>query len=76
MQHYHSHYHYPISITTHNTLQVHDEVIFEGPEETVAEAQAEVVHCMENPWDDLGLQPLRVHLAVDADNAKTWYEAK
>jgi DNA polymerase I len=55
---------------------VHDEVIFEGPEETVAEAQAEVVHCMENPWDDLGLQPLRVHLAVDADNAKTWYEAK
>ncbi|CAM9791992.1 unnamed protein product [Phaeothamnion confervicola] len=57
-------------------LQVHDEVILEGPEESAEEAMREVVHCMENPWDEVGLQPLRVHLAVDAKHAKTWYEAK
>ncbi|CAM9468731.1 unnamed protein product [Chrysoparadoxa australica] len=57
-------------------LQVHDEVILEGPQESVDEAQAEVVHCMENPWDYEGLGPLKVHLAVDANHAKTWYEAK
>jgi len=55
---------------------VHDEVILEGPEESVEEAQAIIVNCMENPWDDAGLRPMRVKLAVDADHAKTWYEAK
>jgi DNA polymerase-1 len=70
--------HLPSRILTlaFSLLQVHDEVILEGPEESVEEAQAEVVHCMENPWDGTGLKPMRVKLAVDANHAKTWYEAK
>ena len=31
-------------------MQIHDEVILEGPEETAEEAFAEVVKCMEEPW--------------------------
>jgi len=60
-------------------LQVHDEVMLEGPKETAQEARARVVACMENPWENLlGFQgkPLRVDLAVDANIADTWYEAK
>lgn len=40
-------------------LQIHDEVILEGPKETVAEALKEVRACMENPFDGFGLKPLR-----------------
>jgi len=57
-------------------LQIHDEVIMEGPDETKDEALKEVVNCMENPWDYLGLDPLLVKLTVDANVAKSWYEAK
>jgi DNA polymerase-1 len=60
-------------------LQVHDEVIVEGPEEHVEEALLEVVRCMEEPWDysiGAGLDSLKVHLDVDAKHAKTWYAAK
>lgn len=59
-------------------LQIHDEVILEGPEEHVDEALAELVRTMENPWDDdgVGLSKLKVNLDVDANSAKTWYEAK
>lgn len=57
-------------------LQIHDEVILEGPEATAKEALAETVRCMEHPWDGVGLKELRVSLAVDANSAKTWYEAK
>ncbi|CAM9558280.1 unnamed protein product [Pylaiella littoralis] len=57
-------------------LQVHDEVILEGPEETAKEALAETVRCMEQPWDGVGLKKLRVDLLVDAKSAKTWYDAK
>ncbi|CAN0219101.1 unnamed protein product, partial [Hapterophycus canaliculatus] len=32
-------------------LQVHDEVILEGPEESAEEALKETVRCMEQPWD-------------------------
>jgi len=55
-------------------LQVHDEVILEGPRESAEEAQAIVVDCMERPFD--GTNPLQVHLVVDAKFADTWYEAK
>ena len=53
-------------------------MILEGPEEHVEEALAEVVHCMENPWDEegLGLSRLRVKLDVDAKHDRTWYGAK
>jgi len=57
-------------------LQIHDEVILEGPEENVEEAMKEVVGCMENPFDNVGLSKLQVHLDVDAKYAKSWYKAK
>ena len=56
-------------------LQIHDEVILEGPEEHAAAAKAEVVACMEQPFDE-SLESLKVALVVDAKTAKNWYEAK
>jgi len=56
-------------------LQVHDEVMLEGPEETAEEAFEEVIHLMQNPWD-LGLEKTAVELLVDGGKADTWYEAK
>lgn len=57
-------------------LQIHDEVILEGPEETAEEAFEEVIRCMEAPWV-LGLQKTAVPLLVDGTFVhKTWYEAK
>jgi len=57
-------------------LQIHDEVILEGPKESSAEAMAEVKSCMESPFDNFGLSPLRVKLEVDAKCADSWYKAK
>ena len=59
-------------------LQIHDEVILEGPEEHVEEALAEVRRCMEQPWDEsgIGLSSLQVSLDVDGKYEKTWYKAK
>ena len=45
-------------------MQVHDEVILEGPEETAEEAFEEVVKCMEEPWA-LGLEKTKVPLLLD-----------
>ena len=56
-------------------LQIHDEVILEGPKESKDLAMAEVRECMENPYDDV-LTPLKVHLDVDAKCADSWYKAK
>lgn len=57
-------------------LQIHDEVILEGPEETAEEAFKEVIQCMENPWVH-GLQKTAVPLLVDGSfKYKTWYDAK
>jgi DNA polymerase-1 len=57
-------------------LQIHDEVILEGPEETAEEAFKEVLECMQNPWT-LGLDKTAVPLLVDGSYThKTWYEAK
>jgi len=57
-------------------LQIHDEVILEGPEEHKEAALAEVTKLMEAPFDGIGLDPLHVDLTVDAKTAATWYEAK
>jgi DNA polymerase-1 len=57
-------------------LQIHDEVILEGPKDTRDEALAEVRRCMENPFDGVGLSELRVSLDVDAKSADSWYQAK
>ncbi|XP_042037339.1 DNA polymerase I B, chloroplastic/mitochondrial-like [Salvia splendens] len=55
-------------------LQVHDEVILEGPTESSEEAKAIVVDCMSKPFD--GKNILRVGLSVDAKCAQSWYAAK
>eukprot|EP00873_Tetraselmis_striata_P045984 jgi/Tetstr1/466248/TSEL_010804.t1 len=55
-------------------LQVHDEVILEGPKTTAEEAQRLVVACMERPFN--GENPLSVDLNVDSNIADTWYDAK
>ncbi|KAJ9521967.1 hypothetical protein QJQ45_024847, partial [Haematococcus lacustris] len=66
-------------------MQVHDEVILEGPAENAAAAQDMVVKHMANPWANPAPKPqdptpvprpLLVELAVDCDSALTWYEAK
>lgn len=57
-------------------LQIHDEVILEGPEETAEEAFTEVLKCMESPWA-YGLDPTSVPLLVDGSCVhNNWYEAK
>ncbi|EAZ05778.1 hypothetical protein OsI_28011 [Oryza sativa Indica Group] len=55
-------------------LQVHDEVILEGPTESAEEAKTIVVECMSKPF--YGTNILKVDLAVDAKYAKSWYAAK
>ncbi|XP_066325911.1 DNA polymerase I A, chloroplastic-like isoform X2 [Miscanthus floridulus] len=55
-------------------LQVHDEVILEGPSESAEVAKAIVVECMSKPF--YGTNILKVDLAVDAKCAKSWYAAK
>lgn len=55
-------------------LQVHDELIFEGPEEHSQQALAAVRRVMEHPFlDDL---EFAVPLPVDAKAAQTWHDAK
>ena len=56
-------------------LQIHDEVILEGPKESKDLAMVEVRKCMEDPYDDV-LERLKVHLDVDAKCADSWYKAK
>lgn len=57
-------------------LQIHDEVILEGPEETAEEAFKEVLDCMQSPWV-YGLKKTSVPLEVDGSYIhKTWYDAK
>ena len=57
-------------------LQIHDEVILEGPEETAKEAFEEVLKCMESPWV-FGLPETSVPLLVDGSyEHKNWYDAK
>ncbi|OVA11500.1 DNA-directed DNA polymerase [Macleaya cordata] len=55
-------------------LQVHDEVILEGPTESAEEAKAIVVECMSKPF--YGTNFLKVDLSVDAKCAQNWYAAK
>jgi len=55
-------------------LQVHDEVILEGPTESAEVAKAIVVECMSKPFS--GKNILQVDLSVDAKCAQNWYSAK
>jgi len=57
-------------------MQIHDEVILEGPEETSKEAFKEVLLCMEEPRAS-GLEKTSLPLLVDGSCCHTnWYEAK
>jgi DNA polymerase-1 len=53
-------------------LQIHDEVILEGPEEHAEAALKRTVQVMENPLDE----KLKIKLEVDAKVADNWYDAK
>ncbi|CAG9463715.1 unnamed protein product [Pedinophyceae sp. YPF-701] len=55
-------------------LQVHDEVILEGPAESAERAKEIVGECMNRPF--AGHNPLGVDLSVDSNIGQTWYEAK
>lgn len=61
-------------------LQVHDEILMEGPEAHAEEAQARMAHIMAHPFRDAEgggfANRLDVELAVDAGRAKNWYQAK
>jgi len=56
-------------------MQIHDEVILEGPEEHKDEALALTKYHMENPFPG-HVNLLDIELAVDGNYANTWYEAK
>lgn len=53
-------------------LQVHDELILEGPEESAEKALMIVKKLMREPLEE----NLRVELEVDAKIGGSWYEAK
>mmetsp|Transcript_3581 Transcript_3581/g.12854 ORF Transcript_3581/g.12854 Transcript_3581/m.12854 type:complete len:1238 (+) Transcript_3581:138-3851(+) len=55
-------------------LQIHDEVILEGPKESAEEALERVKHLMQHPFGGVNL--LQVDLNVDANCASDWYSAK
>ncbi len=57
-------------------VQVHDEVILEGPKENAEEARRRVIECMRSPFNATTDQPLLVDLVVDCKHADTWYDAK
>ena len=53
-------------------LQIHDELILEGPQQNAEEALQIVKHCMQNPFNF----KLQVNLEVDAKIADNWYDGK
>ena len=53
-------------------LQIHDEVVLEGPTEKAQDAKQRVVEIMNSPLD----KALSVELTVSAKIAKNWYDAK
>ncbi|MES1908076.1 MAG: hypothetical protein MHM6MM_001082 [Cercozoa sp. M6MM] len=60
-------------------LQVHDEIICEGPGETAEEAAEIVRECMEHPVDKSLLpygRPFKVQLPVDLEIVDNWMQAK
>jgi DNA polymerase-1 len=51
-------------------LQIHDELIVEGPEDAAAEVREILEKCM------MGAADLAVDLVCDIHTGKTWYELK
>ena len=50
-------------------LQVHDELLIEGPESEAAEIRTILTDCMEKAAD------LAVKLEISVDTGRSWYEA-
>ncbi len=65
-----------VFLATLALVQVHDEVILEGPREHAEAARRRVIECMRSPFNASTDKPLRVDLVVDCKFADTWYEAK
>lgn len=62
-------------------LQIHDEVIMEGPAEHGAAALERVKTCMSNPFPQAGKRggrgfAFRTALDVDGKTGETWYDCK
>ena len=53
-------------------LQIHDEIILEGPEENADEVLKIVQEVMSNPFS----HKLKIDLVVDGRKGKNWYECK
>jgi len=53
-------------------LQIHDEIILEGPEENAQEALQIVIENMEDPFN----YEFPITLEVDAKIGNNWYESK
>lgn len=51
-------------------LQIHDELIIEGPESESSEVRSIIEECMKNAAD------LAVELVCDIHTGKTWYDLK
>ena len=54
-------------------LQIHDELILEGPKENVKEAMEIVRECMEKPWPNMANH---VKFQTDIKSADCWSDAK
>ena len=54
-------------------LQIHDEVILEGPKENVEEAKEIVKECMEIPWNGM---KQGVTFKADVKDSDNWYDGK
>nr|BBU67629.1 putative mitochondrial DNA polymerase [Rapaza viridis] len=57
-------------------MQVHDEIIMEGPEEASEEALELLISLMRQPRHLMEIVDFQVPLEVDGKCAKTWFEAK
>lgn len=54
-------------------MQVHDEIIFEGPEEYAEMALPRIVHLMGTPFKG---RPLPIPFPIDAKICKSWGQGK
>eukprot|EP00438_Fugacium_kawagutii_P004690 Skav205571 [mRNA] locus=scaffold1407:224061:227542:- [translate_table: standard] len=59
----------------HMVLQIHDELVLEGPEEFAEEALEELVRIMQDPLPK-AFGPMKVPLLVDACHVQSWFHAK
>ena len=55
-------------------VQIHDELVLEGPKEHAEAAKKILVSIMEKPFGED--HPLLIETPVDCNSAVTWYDAK